>query len=102
MKKTALARAILIGILAMLMTATAYAYQIGVMSIYYSDSGFTNEVGREWIPGVCCPEYEYSSDGNVGTTYRIVVTYDYCGWEQENAWNCQSYYNGSWHLVQCP
>jgi hypothetical protein len=102
MKRRTLVQVLLVGILAMSITTSANAYVIGAEHQYYSDSGFTNLVGVEWIPGICCPEYDYDSWGDVETTYRIAIGYDYCGWEQQNASNCQSYYGGSWHLVQCP
>ena len=102
MKRRTLVRVSLIGILALSIAASVYAYQVSAEHLYYSDSGFTNLVGVEWVPGVCCPEDTYDYWGNVETTYRIVYTYDYCGWQQGNASNCQSYYGGAWHMVQCP
>lgn len=101
MNRRTLVRMVLIGILTISIATSAFAYVNTVMIFYYSDSGFINEVGWEIVPGVCCFTDEYESFGNTETTYRRIQTYDYCGLEQQNADNCQSYYSGAWHMVSC-
>ena len=81
----------------------ANAYQISAEHQYYSDAAWTNLVGVEMVPGICCPEDERHSEGDIDTNYRIITFYYECGWESDTGVpNCQAYYSGSWHLVACP
>jgi hypothetical protein len=103
MKLRTLVLVLLLGILAMSITASAYAWVYSTQHLYYSDSGFTNLVGVESVPGVACiPEYERDYWGDIDTNYRMIYFFDQCGWDNPVSGACQSYYGGAWHMVPCP
>lgn len=88
-------RLLLIAVVTLLVSVSAYANLNAVEYLYYSDATHATQVGYYILH---CGNYD--EGWGYTTAYRRVVKQN-CSTGNVNSW-CEQYINGSWQIVTCP
>lgn len=102
MNKARLIRLVLVVAVLVLAAAPLYAPFTEKSFLYYSDSGYTIQVGEEDRPGPNCPNDEYNAWGDLTAPYRKIIVYDGCNYAQPSEIQCSYHDETGWHIVSCP